>query len=339
MKKLSIIAVITIGLSSIAAYHLINKGAFDISANPLAQQCIEEQPDMVLIEGGSFTMGAGAMYPEETPAVKRQVDSFYMSRHEVTNRQFAEFVDATGYVTAAERAPNPADYPNIPKEKLVAGSAVFVKLSQAVSARTYTNWWHFVEHANWRQPTGKNSNIEGKDHFPVIHIAYEDAVAYANWKGHRLPTEAEYEFASRGGLVDQQYASGSTLKQNGKYIANTWQGLFPFTDTAEDGYLGLAPVGCYPQNPYGLYDIIGNVWEWTQSSYYPRHHEANKPPSNMPATGYDQNQPGVPVGVIKGGSYLCADDFCMRYRPAARQAQDTGLGTSHIGFRTVKDMG
>ena len=214
---------------------------------------------------------------------------------------------------------------------------MFVKLSQAIEASTFLNWWHFTEGANWKNPLGPDSDIQDKEHFPVIHIAYTDALAYAKWKGHRLPTEAEYEYATRGGLDGAKYATGNTLTENGKYIANTWQGLFPFNDTAEDGYVGLAPVGCYPANHFNIHDLIGNVWEWTQSVYYPRHFDPSQLPANLPANGYDEKQPGIAVGVIKGGSYLCAEDFCMRYRPAARHAQDTGLGTSHIGFRTVKD--
>jgi formylglycine-generating enzyme required for sulfatase activity len=338
MKKKSLLVICLISFIGIFAYQSFDLTTFDLEADFTTQRCLDEQAGMVLIKGGTFAMGAGAVYPEETPTIKAHVDSFYMSPHEVTNREFAEFVDATAYVTVAERIPNPADYPHIPPEQLKSGSAVFVKLSQAVEAKTFMNWWHFIEDANWRQPAGIDSNIEGKDHYPVIHIAYEDAVSFANWKGHRLPTEAEYEYASRGGLDGEKFASGGSLTQNGKHVANTWQGLFPFNDTAEDGYLGLAPVGCYPKNSYGLHDMIGNVWEWTQTAYYPRHFEVGNTPTNIPKTGYDNNQPGVPVGVIKGGSYLCAVDFCMRYRPAARQAQDTGLGTSHIGFRTVKDL-
>lgn len=317
-------------------YQLFTTQIFDIKPEQGSKTCLEPK-GMAFVEGGIFTMGAGAVYAEEMPAIQRVVKDFYMDRHEVTNLQFAEFIEATGYETMAQRVPNADDYPDIPAELLTPGSAVFVKLSQAVEASTFFNWWHFTEGANWKNPLGPNSNIQDKDHFPAIHIAYDDAQAYAKWKGHRLPTEAEYEYASRGGLDGAKYASGSTLLKNGKYIANTWQGLFPFNDTAEDGYVGLAPVGCYPANHFGIHDLIGNVWEWTQSVYYPRRFDPSHLPANLPAKGYDEKQPGIAVGVVKGGSYLCAEDFCMRYRPAARHAQDTGLGTSHIGFRTVKD--
>ena len=318
------------------SYQLLDTQMFDVEQVQSAKTCIEPK-GMAFIEGGSFTMGAGAVYPDEMPAMQSVVEDFYMDRHEVTNLQFSGFIEATGYVTVAQKVPNADDYPDIPTELLTAGSAVFVKLSQAVGAATFMNWWHFTEGASWKNPSGPDSHIEDKEDFPVIHIAYADAQAYAKWKGHRLPTEAEYEYASRGGIEGAKYATGSTLIKNGKYIANTWQGLFPFNDTAEDGYVGLAPVGCYPQNNFGIHDLIGNVWEWTQSIYYPRHFDPSQLPPNLPAKGYDAKQPGIAVGVIKGGSYLCAEDFCMRYRPAARHAQDTGLGTSHIGFRTVKD--
>ncbi|MFT4653956.1 MAG: sulfatase modifying factor 1 [Patiriisocius sp.] len=317
-------------------YQLLNTQIFDTKQVQASKTCLVPT-GMAFVKGGDFTMGAGAVYPEEMPAIQMVVQDFYMDRHEVTNFQFAEFIEATGYITMAQRVPNAIDYPDIPAELLTPGSAVFVKLSQAVEASTFLNWWHFTEGANWKNPLGPNSNIMTKENFPVIHIAYDDALAYAQWKGHRLPTEAEYEYASRGGLEGAKYETGSTLLNNGKYIANTWQGLFPFTDTAKDGYVGLAPVACYPPNHFGIHDLIGNVWEWTQSVYYPRHFDPSQLPLNLPAKGYDEKQPGIAVGVIKGGSYLCAEDFCMRYRPAARHAQDTGLGTSHIGFRTVKD--
>lgn len=336
MLKNILIGLATLILVVVISYQLVNSQMFDLRPTENASVCLKT-PAMVLVKGGSFRMGAGAMYREELPIIERNVSDFYMDKHEVSNAQFAEFVAATGYVTEAETVPNAQNYPHIPVQDLKAGSAVFVKLSEALEAATITNWWHFVEGANWKNPQGPGSSIEGREHFPVIHVSYNDALAYANWKGNRLPTEAEYEYASRGGLDGAKYASGASLTDNGRHLANTWQGLFPFNDTAEDGYVGLAPVGCYPPNAYGLYDLIGNVWEWTQSTYYPRHFDPQDLPKNLPPQGYDEKQPGVAVGVIKGGSYLCSSDFCVRYRPAARHAQDTGLGTSHIGFRTVRD--
>ena len=337
MKKVLFAILLLLFGATIYLAIIYEQHSVTLSEPTLTQQCHFE-PEMVLVKGGSFEMGAGAQYQEELPIISQVVDDFYIDKYEVTNAEFAQFVDETGYKTIAERKPNPADYPNIPADQLVPGSAVFVQLDEAVKATSFLNWWQFKEGAYWKAPLGPGSSIEGKESFPVIHIAYEDAKAYADWKGHRLPTEAEFEYAIRGGLKDKKYALGDTLKFDGEHQANTWQGLFPFSDTAEDGFVGLAPVGCYQPNNFGLYDTIGNVWEWTQSTYYPRHFTEESKPSNLPPNGYDHRQPGVSVGVVKGGSYLCAPDFCARYRPAARHAQDTGMGTSHIGFRTVKDV-
>lgn len=319
-------------------YWLFDESKMSLVSPALAMSACSFDQQMVRIPGGKFDMGAGAIYPEEYPVVQRHVDDFLISKYEVTNAEFADFVEETGYVTVAERVPDPALYPNIPEEDLKAGSAVFVKLDEAVKAATFLNWWHFVEGANWQSPAGPGSNITGKDNYPVIHIAYEDAISYAEWKGHRLPTEEEFEYASRSGLNGKKYATGETLQINGQYQSNTWQGLFPFNDSGEDGFVGLAPVGCFNPNDYGVHDLIGNVWEWTSTRYYPRHIADKTEQAKVPPNGYDPRQPGVNVGVVKGGSYLCADDFCMRYRPAARHAQDTGMGTSHIGFRTAKDI-
>lgn len=302
-----------------------------VGAAQAKSKCAAPSPGMVFVKGGSFTMGAGAQYPEETPSLITHVKSFYMSRTEVTNSEFSEFVEETGYITLAERQPDPDDYPNIKPTLLKPGSVIF-------DIKNTSQLWRFQAGASWKHPDGPKSSIKGKNHYPVVHIALEDAKAYSKWKGHRLPTEAEYEYASRGGLEGAVYESGATLKKDNQHIANTWQGFFPFSNSKEDGFEGLAPVGCYPANPYGLHDLIGNVWEWTQSTYYPNHYTAETLPNSMPDHGYDARQPGIPVSVIKGGSFLCAENFCMRYRPAARHAQETGLGTSHIGFRTVKDL-
>lgn len=335
MKKIFITLVLIL-IGAAIYWQNIPTSIIPVSMSPKTHSC-SSNTEMLFVKGGKFDMGAGAVYPEERPMVQREIDDFYMSRNEVTNFEFSKFVEETGYKTIAERHPNPKDYPDISPQDLKPGSAVFVKLTEAVKAATFMNWWHFIEGAYWREPNGPGSNILGKEHFPVVHIAYQDALAYADWKGHRLPTEAEYEYASRGGLNGEKYASGATLKVDGIYQSNTWQGLFPFNDSAEDGYEGLAPVGCFKANPYGLHDLIGNVWEWTTSTYYPQHFESESIPKELPENGFDPRQPGVKVGVVKGGSYLCAEDFCMRYRPAARHAQDTGMGTSHIGFRTVTD--
>ncbi len=290
--------------------------------------------EMRLIEGGSFLMGQDGLYPEELPPKPVTVGSFYMSTHEVTNREFAEFVAETNYVTVSERIPDPGLYPNIFPEFLKKGSAVFITPSDVSGGGDITQWWQFVEGADWRHPEGPDSTLKGREAYPVVHVALEDAQAFAAWKGHRLPTEAEFEWAARGGRQASRFAWGEELTPGGQYKANFWQGLFPLLDTAADGYAGLAPVGCFEPNSYQLYDLIGNVWEWTADSYYPAHDF----PASGRATGFDPNQPGLAVHVIKGGSYLCSPNFCQRYRPAARQPQDIAFSSNHIGFRTVLDV-
>lgn len=334
VKKIIIVTLVFIIAGTTIGKWLANYYAIDVLANNGSCGAV---PVMVKVPGGNFSMGFGAQYREEGPVRMTQVDDFFISKYEVTNNEFAEFVSATGYVTVAEQSPDPLLYPDIPSELLVPGSAVFVKLTEAVDTGSFLNWWQFKPGAHWRQPMGEGSSIADKGDYPVIHIALADALAYARWKGHRLPTEAEYEYASRGGIDGARYAYGNSLLVDGKYQANTWQGTFPIIDSAEDGYVGLAPVGCYDGNPYGVHDLIGNVWEWTSSPYYPRLLTPEEA-ENLDSDGFDPNQPGISVSVVKGGSYLCAEDFCARYRPAARHAQDTGLGTSHIGFRTVKDI-
>ncbi len=287
---------------------------------------------MIYIEGGEFVMGAGGLYPDEFPPHKRSVDEFWISESEVTNRDYQEFVDATGYITVAERNPNPEDFPGIDPELLFPGSASFGSPKNDASDSNMFSWWQFIEGANWKHPSGKNSNIVGKEFYPVVHIALEDALAYAEWKGHRLPTEEEFEYAARGGLDGATYAWGEEFLKNGKHMANTWQGLFPFRNTEEDGFAGMAPVRCYSPNGYMLYDMIGNVWEWTSSQYFPSHlAESND------LSADDMQQFGNISGLIKGGSYLCSSNYCGRYRPAARHSQELNLGTNHIGFRTVSD--
>ena len=276
-------------------------------------------------------MGAGAKYREEMPPRKVEVEGFWISQTEVTNAQFAEFTEATGYLTLAEKGLDPEKFPELPDELIQPGSATFIEPPEGAATSNLSSWWKYIGGASWRQPDGPGSSVEGMDNYPVVHIALEDAIAYADWKGHRLPTEAEYEYASRGGVSGQTYAWGEELTPEGKHKANTWQGIFPFHNTAEDGFKGTAPVGCYEPNGYGLYDMIGNVWEWTSTAYFPSH----RVPDNAPERGFDPSQPGIAVGVIKGGSYLCAANYCARYRPAARQPQTLDLGTNHIGFRTA----
>ena len=290
----------------------------------LALQCSDipvtdsPYPGMVWVPGGNFTMGAEGTYFEEGPAFETSVAGFWIGQHEVTNAQFAEFVSATNYLTLAERGiENPAN------GELIPGSAVFAPHVSDEPVNPFDSWWQFMADANWQQPEGPGSSIHGRENHPVVHIAYEDAQAYAQWAGHALPTEAQFEFAAQ-----------SSLRRDlaGTYQSNTWQGLFPFQHDTQDGFVGTAPVGCYSANAFGLYDLIGNVWEWTETPWFSSHAFLDK--EKYPH-GYDPNQPGEPVAVIKGGSYLCAPNYCMRYRPEARQAQGKGLGTSHIGFRTV----
>ena len=291
------------------------------AAEAKADHCYTGQLEATAnLPGGQFFMGSDHHYREEAPVEEVEVAPFNIDLHEVTNLQFAEFVEATGYVTLAEQeAPDGFKNP---------GSAVFSGTE-----------WSFVEGANWRHPEGPDSTIEGHSHEPVVQIALEDAQSYAKWKGRRLPTEIEYEYAARGGLNGKEFAWGDALTPGGRYMANHWQGVFPFSDTGSDGHKGRAPVGCYDANGYGIYDMIGNVWEWTSDPYFPDHRFGHEEDTNLSPNGLDPRQPGVPVGVIKGGSFLCAENYCRRYRPAARHAQDTGMGTNHIGFRTAADLG
>ena len=261
-------------------------------------------------------MGAEYAYREEGPAHQEEVAGFWMDQSEVTNRQFAEFVEATGYVTLAERGIRDM------AGGTIAGSAVFVPPTNESAPDPYASWWRFVKDANWRQPQGPGSDLSGLEQHPVVHVAYEDALAYADWKGHSLPSEEQFEYA----------AQTSVSRDVDGDKSNTWQGYFPLQDDALDGFAGTAPAGCYAANALGLFDLIGNVWEWTASPYYISHDFSEK--AAWPE-GYDPAQPDEALAVIKGGSFLCAPNYCMRYRPEARQGQSKGLGTSHIGFRTV----
>jgi sulfatase modifying factor 1 len=294
----------------------------------------EQAASMAFIAGGVFTMGSGRHRPEERFPHTVRVDGFWIDRHEVTNAQFRQFVQATGYVTLAERGLDPKTHPNVPAELLAPGSTTFVAPTDRQGGRV-TQWFQYVTGANWRQPAGPGSSTAGKDNHPVAHVAYEDALAYARWRGRSLPTEAQWEFAARGGREGEDDWS-SAFDPSGKPIANTWQGLFPVLNTEEDGHAGTAPVGCFPPNSYGLYDMIGNVWEWTSDWYHPGHpREAAVNPAGPDLTTI-RISPGQPASrVIKGGSYLCAHNYCARYRPAARQPQEVDLSAAHIGFRTV----
>ena len=289
------------------------------------------ESDWVTIEGGCFQMGENTTYAEERPAHETCVNSFSISRTEVTNAQFALFVEQTGYQTRAERGWQ-AQEASGPGQNLPPTSAVFVL--QSTSSASDLSWWQLVEGANWRQPLGPDHSYRPTPDMPVVHVTRADAQAYAAWMGARLPTEAEWEFAARGGLDGTLMAWAESERAALTEKANTWQGVFPVIDTAEDGHRGVAPVASYPANGFGLYDMIGNVWEWTATPFSPSHAENDRRLAGP--NGLDFNQPGVPVGTIKGGSYLCSISYCIRFRPAARQAQDLAFGTSHIGFRIVR---
>ena len=291
-------------------------------------------------------MGSEEFYPEERPVRKVAVDGFWMDACTVTATQFRRFVRDTGYVTVAERPLSAADYPDADPDLLVPGSLVFHKTAGPVDLEDYRHWWQYLPGASWRRPGGKGSTINGRDHHPVVHVAYEDVVAYADWADKELPTEAEWEFAARGGLEGAPFAWGNEHFPNGKPMANTWQGEFPWQNLNLDGYEGTAPVASFPPNGYGLFDVTGNVWEWT-SDYYsvppddvPQHaccvptnpRVAQPDDSYAPSTDPGSN---IPRKVIKGGSHLCAPNYCLRYRPAARQAQMTDTGMAHLGFRCI----
>ncbi len=301
-------------------------------------------PDLVWVPGGSFAMGSDRHYPEEAPAHRVTVDGFWMDRMQVTNADFAQFVEDTGYLTVAEQAPSPAAYPGAKPELLVPGSVAFVPPPHRVDLREWSNWWAWVPGAGWRHPEGPDSSLEGREEHPVVHVAYPDVVAYLDWAGRVLPTEAEWEFAARGGLDGAEYAWGDELAPGGKHLANTWQGEFPTQNLLEDGYERTAPAGSYPPNGYGLHDLIGNVWEWTQDWYRDRHLVPSgsccapgNPRGPSKNRSYDPATPQIriPRKVVKGGSFMCAPNYCRRYRPAARMPQAVDTGTANIGFRGI----
>ena len=299
---------------------------------------------MAWIPGGTFRMGCDAFYPEERPVHRVAVDGFWIGVHPVTNDDFRRFVEATGYATVAERAPDPALYPGVDPALLVPGSLVFRRPPHRVGLHDVRAWWAYVPGACWRSPEGPGSGLGGRERHPVVHVAYEDAEAYAAWAGRSLPTEAEWEFAARGGLDGAEYAWGDEPAPGGRMMANTWQGEFPWRNLAADGYEGTSPVGAFPGNGYGLYDMAGNVWEWTSDFFTPRHPAEvaksccipRNPRVAEPAGG-SRGEPGtaIPRRVVKGGSHLCAPSYCLRYRPAARQGQAVDSAACHIGFRCV----
>lgn len=286
------------------------------------------------VPGGTFFQGSDRHYPEEAPARRAAVAGFWIDMYPVTNRQFAAFVAATGYRTLAERAPDPAAYPNADPELLLPASMVFVPPPQAVPLDNPYRWWQYIRGADWRHPEGPATDIGGRAQHPVVHIAYEDAAAYAAWAGKALPSEAEWERAARGGLAQAEFAWGDTFQPHGRHMANLFQGDFPHHNTCEDGYAATSPVGAFPPNGFGLFDMIGNVWEWT-SDWWTEQHAAGDC-CGAEARSSDPADPArIPRRVTKGGSFLCAPSYCRRYRPAARMAQPIDTATNHLGFRCV----
>ncbi|MEA1834320.1 formylglycine-generating enzyme family protein [Methylobacterium durans] len=311
-----------------------------------ASEAPDPLPGMVHLPGGVFRMGSDRHYPEEAPVHRVEVDGFWIDRTPVTNTEFRVFIRATGYVTVAERRPDPKDYPGALPHMLQPGSLVFKPPRGPVDLRDFSAWWRFKFGAHWRRPYGPGSSIAGLDEHPVVHVAYADAAAFAAWAGKDLPTEAEWEYAARGGLDGAAYAWGEELTPGGRHMANTWQGAFPHENRADDGYERTSPVTAFPPNGYGLHDMIGNVWEWTSDFFAPQHPgEAPKaccvpqnPRGGRADESYDPAQPAIriPRRVVKGGSHLCAPNYCRRYRPAARHPHPVDTSTSHIGFRCVK---
>ena len=320
------------------------------SATPPTDQA---PPGMVWIPGGEFAMGCddprglphGGPDPmgDARPIHRVAVDGFWIDQTEVTNDQFAAFVDAKGYVTVAERAPTAAEFPDAPPENLVAGSVVFTPPDQPVPLDDHYRWWAYVKGANWRHPTGPASHLAGRGSYPVVQVAFEDAEAYAKWAGKRLPTEAEWERAARGGLDGKPYAWGDELTPGGKWMANIFQGRFPASDSGDDGHVGIAPVARFPANGYGLHDLAGNVWEWCSDWYrvdtYARAARAARVTLNPrgPSSGYDPSEPDQPKRVHRGGSFLCTEQYCTRYMIGTRGKGEVSSASNHLGFRCVKE--
>jgi sulfatase modifying factor 1 len=293
--------------------------------------------ELIDLPGGSFRMGSTSFYPEEAPIHTVTVASFAVERHPVINAQFAEFVAATGYVTVAEQAIDPALYPGADPNELKAGAMVFRPTPGPVDLRDWRQWWDWVPGANWRHPFGPDSDIADRADHPVLQVAYPDAVAYARWAGRRLPTEAEWEYAARGATTGT-YSWGDEAKPDGQLMANTWQGRFPYHNEGALGWVGTSPVGTFPPNGFGLLDLIGNVWEWTATEFS-AHHRLDQPPKACCTPSGPPTDPDPAVSqTLKGGSHLCAPEYCHRYRPAARSPQSQDTATTHIGFRCVVDL-
>jgi formylglycine-generating enzyme required for sulfatase activity len=307
---------------------------------------------MVWIPGGEFSMGSTVesealcglpgVTRDALPIHRVYVDGFWMDATEVTNDQFEKFIDATGYLTFAERTPTKEEFPTAPPEKLVAGSIVFTPTPGSVPLDNHYQWWRYQPGASWRHPEGPDSDLKGKGKYPVVHIAYGDASAYAKWAGKRLPTEAEWEFAARGGVAGRLYVWGDEFRPGGKFMANTFQGQFPFNDTGEDGFVGLAPVAQFPPDRYGLYDLAGNAWEWCSDWYRPDYYAQLAAAGTVtrnpqgPDSPFDPLEPGEKKRVHRGGSFLCTDQYCTRYMVGTRGKGEISTGSNHVGFRCVE---
>jgi formylglycine-generating enzyme required for sulfatase activity len=345
-----------LGWQVVAVFLVSVLGAASCTSNPLARDGTPpattadasrppgSAPEgMVWIAGGTFSMGCEQCgMPDALPVHPVTVSGFWMDRTPVTNAQFEAFVKATGYVTVAERTPDPKDFPGVPPEALQPGSLVFTPPASSVPLDDPSRWWAYVPGANWRHPEGPGSTIVGREDHPVVHVAWEDAAAFAKWAGARLPTEAEYEFAARGGLDGSLYAWGDELQPGGRWAANIWQGEFPDKNTGEDGYTGTSPVTAFPPNGYGLYDMGGNVWQWCADWYAPdtyRKLAAVGTPARDPRgpdASFDPQEPGVRKRVVRGGSYLCTAQYCTRYLVGSRGKAEVSSGASNLGFRTVR---
>jgi formylglycine-generating enzyme len=361
-RKIIPLAVTAIYISTAATFCSKRILAQEAPSSPSLASREHEPPNqpesMIWIAGGEFTMGTNDVrsFPNERPAHRVHVEGFWIDEHNVTNAEFAKFVEATGYVTTAERKPDweelkkelPPGTPKPDESVLVAGSLVFTPTSGPVPLNDLSAWWRWVPGASWRHPEGPGSTIAGRENHPVVQVSWDDGVAYAKWAGKRLPTEAEWEFAARGGLDGKRYAWGDEFRPGGKYVANTWQGLFPVTNTAEDGFVGTSPVKSFPPNGYGLYDMAGNVWQWCSDWY--RVDAFTQIATELasknvcrdtggPSESWDPADPNAPKHVVKGGSFLCNPSYCESYRPSARRGTPPDTGSSHTGFRCVSSAG